>query len=531
MNLYLIVIVVIILTSIALNKLSSKMGVPVLLLFIILGIFLGWNDTSMMEQYKVVENTCTTALIFIIFYGGFGTKWSTARPVIKESAFLATFGVLITAALTGLFCHFALKWGWIESMLMGSVVSSTDAASVFSILRSHKMGLKNNTAPMLEIESGSNDPCSYLLTVIMISLLKGDAMGFAVVWKIFAQLAFGLLLGALIAQGTIWLLRRVRLPEGFSSLFFVAVALISYALPSLIGGNGYLSAYIVGIILGNSSLRDRKEMVSFFDGITSFTQILIFCLLGVMVIPGNLVKAIVPALLIFAFLTLVGRPASVFAILTPFKRFKASQMGFISFVGLRGAASIVFAIMTLNPDVPLANDIFSIVFCIVLISMSLQGSLIPYAAKAFGMIDSSVDVMKTFNDFSEAESVSFGILNIKENDKWKGKVIKDLLLPKDIQITMILREGSKIVPRGNTEIKTGDKVVICSRAFSNDNDTNLIEHPVSNNSHWIGTAVKDYPYQENSILVMIKRGDEHIIPNGNTVIQRGDILFILNGEL
>lgn len=527
MNLTLIILVVIILTSIALNKLSSKMGVPVLLLFILLGILLGWNDTSMMEQYGVVETTCSTALIFIIFYGGFGTKWSTARPVIKESAFLATFGVLITAALTGTFCHFALKWGWVESLLMGSVVSSTDAASVFSILRSHKMGLKNNTAPMLEIESGSNDPCSYLLTIVMISLLKGESMGFEIVWKVFAQLAFGGLFGILIAQGTLLLLKRVRLPEGFSSLFFVAVALLSFALPSIVGGNGYLSAYVAGIILGNSDLKDRKTMATFFDGITSLTQIVIFCLLGVMVIPGNLLKAIVPAVLIFAFLTLVGRPVSVFSILVPFKKYSGRQMGFISFVGLRGAASIVFAIMTLNPNVGLENDIFSIVFCIVLISMSLQGSLIPVAAKAFDMMDSSVDVMKTFNDFSEAESVSFGSLSIKERDKWAGKMIKDLMLPSDVQITLILRGEKRIVPKGHTEIKEGDKVIICSRTFSHGGDINLIEHPVSQDSHWIGSTVKDYPKKDNSILVMIKRGSEHIIPNGNTVIKSGDVMFIL----
>ncbi len=527
MNLTLIILVVIIFTSIALNKLSSKMGVPVLLLFILLGIFLGWNDTSMMERYGVVETTCSTALIFIIFYGGFGTKWSTAKPVIRESAFLATLGVLITAALTGAFCHFALKWGWVESLLMGSVISSTDAATVFSILRTHKMGLKNNTAPMLEIESGSNDPCSYLLTIVMISLLKGESMGFEIVWKVFAQLAFGGLFGILIAQGTLWLLRRIRLPEGFSSLFFVAVALLSYALPSFVGGNGYLSAYIVGIVLGNSELKDRKTMVNFFDGITSLTQIVIFCLLGVMAIPGHLLKAIVPALLIFAFLTFVGRPVSVFSILAPFKKYSCRQMGFISFVGLRGAASIVFAIMTLNPNVALENDIFSIVFCIVLISMSVQGSLIPAGAKVFRMIDENEDVMKTFNDFSDTESVSFGSLSIKEGDKWAGKAIKDLMLPGDVQITLILRDKKKIVPRGNTEIRTGDKVIICSRTFSHGGDINLIEHPVSPNSHWIGTAVKDYPNQDNSILVMIKRGDEHIIPNGKTIIKDNDILFIL----
>lgn len=529
MNFSLIVIVFILLTCIALNKVSSKLGVPVLLLFIMLGLIAGWDDASVMESAKTVESTCSIALIFIIFYGGFGTKWSTAKPVVRESGILASAGVFATAAITGLFCHFALKWGWAESFLMGSVISSTDAATVFSILRNHKMGLKNNTAPMLEIESGSNDPCSYMLTIIMISIIKGEALGGKIVWMVLAQVGFGAIFGCLIAQGAIWVLRHTRMAPGFYSLFFVAVAIASYAFPSTVGGNGYLSAYLTGIIIGNTEFNGRKVMMNFFDGVTSSCQIIIFYLLGLMAIPENLFKAFLPALLVFLFLTLVSRPISVAATLAPFRKYPSGQIGFVSFVGLRGAASIVFAIMTLDPAVHLQNDVFSLVFCIVLISIGFQGSLIPLAAKLFRMTDNNSDVMQTFNDFSETEEIAFSSFHIGKDSPWAGKIIKDLNFPKEILIVLILRDKKKIVPKGHTELAVGDEIIISSKSYSSDM-TNIIEHPLSKNSQWIGHPIKDYPFKEQGMLVMVKRGEENIIPNGSTILKQGDILYILQQQ-
>lgn len=527
LNLYIIIIAAIIATCIYLNKLSSRFGIPVLLLFILLGLFSGWNDASVAEQAGTIESICTASLIFIMFYGGFGTKWSTARPIVKEAGILATLGVLATAGTTGLFCHFALKWGWVESFLMGSVISSTDAASVFSILRTRSMGLKNNTAPMLEVESGSNDPCSYMLTALMISILKGSASAGSVILMVFSQLFFGIVFGLLIAMGSIFLLKRIKFDQGFNSLAIVAIALLSYAIPSLCGGNGYLSAYIVGIVVGNTEFPNRKPLIHFFDGITTLMQILIFFLLGLMVIPSNLAGSLLPAVLIFLFLLFVGRPVAVFSILAPFKKYGWKQMGLVSFVGLRGAASIVFAIMTLTQGALPEHDIFSVVFCIVLISMSLQGSLIPFVAKKFDMIDKDEDVMKTFSDYSEDEDVAFGMINILSDSSWAGKKIMDLNLPKDFLITLIIRGETHIIPSGPLEIEAGDKVIICSRAFTSDATVNLVEHPLSPRSQWAGRTVKEYPYKNGSMLVMIKRGGEQIIPNGDTVLQHGDVLVIL----
>ena len=316
---------------------------------------------------------------------------------------------------------------------------------------------------------------------------------------------------------------------GLYSLFFVAVAIASYAFPSAVGGNGYLSAYLTGIIIGNTEFSGRKVMMNFFDGVTSSCQIIIFYLLGLMAIPENLFKALGPALLVFLFLTLISRPISVAATLAPFKKYPTRQIGFVSFVGLRGAASIVFAIMTLDPNVHLQNDVFSLVFCIVLISIGFQGSLIPLAAKLFKMTDDNEDVMQTFNDFSETEDIAFSSFHISADSPWAGKIIKDLNFPKEILIVLILRDGKKLVPKGHTELQVGDEIIISSKSYSSDM-TDLIEHPLSKNSQWAGHPIKDYPYKDKAMVVMIKRGEEHIIPNGNTVLQTGDILYILKQQ-
>ena len=530
MNSLLIVGALIIFTCIFLNKVSSKLGIPVLLLFILLGVLLGWRDEVPLEVTKVAGDVCTIALIFIMFYGGFGTNWKAAKPVALESGLLATIGVALTAVTVGLFCHFILGWGWVEGMIMGSVISSTDAATVFSILRTRKMGLKNNTAPMLELESGSNDPCSYMLTAVMLSVLGGTASGGMVVWMIFSQLMFGALGGILIAQGAAFILRSFSLPKGFDMMFIVAVAVLGYALPSLIGGNGYLSVYIIGIILGNREFNGRKGLVIFFDGVTTFMQILIFFILGYISHPSNLPSVFITAAIIFIFISLVARPVAVASILAPFRKYPIKQLGLVSFVGLRGVASIVFAIMTLASGLTLEHDIFDIVFCIVLISIALQGSLIPWAAKEFDMNDQNADVMRTFSDFSEQSELAFGKLVVHPGDNWDNKMVRDLILPEDVKLLMAIRDGQKIITKGNTLLLAGDQVVFCAKSYKNATVTDIREHPLSKNSLWIGKMIKEYPNIDGSHVVMIRRGEEQIIPDGSTVLCAGDILVILNAD-
>lgn len=530
MNLLLIVGALIIFTCIFLNKVSSRLGIPVLLLFILLGVVLGWHDEVSIETTERAGDICTVALIFIMFYGGFGTSWKTARPVVVESGLLATVGVTLTAGIVGTFCHFALGWSWIEGMIMGSVISSTDAASVFSILRTRKMGLRNNTAPMLELESGSNDPCSYMLTAVMLSVMAGTVSGRQVVWMIFSQLAFGALGGILIAQGAAFVLRRFTLPKGFDMMFIVAVAVFGYASPALIGGNGYLSVYIIGIILGNYDFKGRKGLVLFFDGVTTFVQILIFFILGYIAHPSNLSHVLLPAVLIFLFIMIVARPIAVASVLIPFRKYPARQIGLVSFVGLRGAASIVFAIMTLTSGIVLENNIFDIVFCIVLISIALQGSLIPGAAKVFRMNDQNADVMRTFSDFNEHSELSFGKFRISAGGAWDNTMVKNLDLPEDVKLLMVLREGRKIITKGNTCLQAGDEVVFCSKSYDNATVADIREHPLPRSSSWTGKRIKDCPIKDGSHVVMIRRGDEQIIPDGSTVLCAGDVLFMLNPD-
>lgn len=441
-TLFLILIGVVILLCIWLNNISSRIGIPTLIAFIMLGMVFGNNGLVPLqfEDHAFAKEICTVALIFIMFYGGFGTRWDVARPIVREAVLLASLGVILTAGLTGLFCHYALRWGWVESFLLGSVVSSTDAASVFSILRSKKLGLKNNTAPILEMESGSNDPFSYMLTALMLSILNGKATGLGISWMLFAQLIFGAGCGVLIAKVASWILDRFRIKgEGFDSLFILSVAILSYAIPDLIGGNGYLSTYIVGIMLGNSDFPGKKALVNFFDGITGLMQVLIFFLLGLLARPALLHKAVLPAIAIFFFMLLVARPLAVAGILTPFRKYSFKQQSLISFVGLRGAASIVFAIMAMTDNPLLENDIFNIVFCLVLISISLQGSLIPWVAGKLDMLDADADVMKTFNDYSEGTQMQFGSIDIDPMSNWSGKKVMDLGLPRNVLIALILR--------------------------------------------------------------------------------------------
>lgn len=526
--LFLILISLVVLTSIWLNSVSSRIGIPTLLAFMVLGMLFANNGLwpGWVFNYDFAKQTCTVALIFIMFYGGFGTRWDAIRPVVRESVLLSSVGVVITAGLVGVFCHLVLGWTWLEGFLFGSVMGSTDAASVFSILRSKRLGLKNNTVPMLEMESGSNDPAAYMLTVIFLSIMNGTASGAVIVWKVFAQIAFGALFGVGIAKLAILGFRHLRFTtSGFDSLYIFAVAIASYALPALIGGNGYLSAYLVGIILGNEEFRAKKSLVNFFDGVTGLMQVLIFFLLGLLARPTLLHKAVLPALAIFAFMLLVARPAAVFGILTPFRKYGFKQQTFISFVGLRGAASIVFAIMAMMDPAFLQHDIFNIVFMVVLMSIAIQGSLIPMAAKKLDMVDPMDDVMKTFNDYSEGTDMNFGRITVTHDSSWAGREIRSLGLPRNVLIALVIRDGKYIQPHGRTILLPGDEAIAVTHGFD-DSSIYLYEKTIKENGTRVGKRIADSTNE--GLIVMIRRGEKNIIPGGNTVLCAGDRIVILN---
>ncbi len=524
----LMLVSVVILGSVLFNKISGKIGIPMLLAFIIMGMLFGTDGLLKIDfdNFQFAKQVCSVALISIIFYGGFGTRWSEAKKVAGKSLLLSSAGVLLTAFLTGFFCHLVLGFELLEGLLIGSVLSSTDAASVFSILRSKKLNLKYGTASILELESGSNDPWAYMLTIIILSVMNGNNSSGFIAYTIFAQIFFGILFGVTISVGAVFMLRYIKCEtSGFDMLLVVAIALLSYAVPASVGGNGYLSAYIVGIVLGNVKIPNKKPLVNFFDGITGFSQILIFFLLGLLAFPSQMPKILIPSILIMLFLTFIARPLVVAALMKPFKS-PLNQQAVIAWSGLRGATSIVFAIMATVGDAYTKNDVFHIVFCIVLISIAVQGSLLPIISRKLSMIDNNENVMRTFNDYSDETEIQFIRLNIREDSDWAGKKVRDLVLPHEIRIVMVIREKQKIIPVGKTDILPHDILVLSAAGFYDDSTFVLSELSISQSHEWCGRAIADISMPKDTLIVMIKRNGKTLIPSGNIKIKLNDILVI-----
>lgn len=529
---YLLIVSVVLILCILLTKFSDKIGMPILLAFIVLGMLFGSDGIVKIpfENYLLMEDIATIALIFIIFYGGFGTKWSTAKPVVFKAGLLSTIGVVLTALIVGVFCHYVLGFPYFLSFLLGAVVSSTDAASVFSILRSKKLNLKEGTAPLLELESGSNDPAAYMITIILLTMITGDFNTGSIVYMLFAQIVYGILGGALIAVAATYVIKRYNFSSsGMRMIFVVAVALLSYALPAYFGGNGFLSAYIVGIIVGNAHFEEKKPLVYFFDGTTNLMQMLLFFLLGLLSFPSDFKDYAIEALLVALFLTFIARPLSIFILFAPLKS-SINQKLLVSFAGLRGAASIVFAIMAQNALIDYeafgTSDLFNIVFLVVLFSVIFQGSLIPYVSRKLHMIDDSEDVMKIFTDYTDTIPVAFIQSYISENHAWANKQLKDIVLPPDSIIAMIKRGDEKIVPKGDTRLLVDDIIIICAKSGDEIEGLKMSEIKVTALSSLVGKKILDIKNEQNMIVLIIQRGHNILIPKGNTVLEKGDLLII-----
>lgn len=534
---FILAVAAVVMLCLLLNKLSGKVGVPTLALFILLGMLFGSDGLLKIpfDNFVVAERVCSIALIFIIFYGGFGTSWRQARPVVVEAALLSSLGVALTAALVGVFCHYALGFSFWESMLVGAVISSTDAASVFSILRSKKLNLKYGTASLLEVESGSNDPFSYMLTFVVLAVMNGKFEGEGLLLMVTQQVALGVAVGGAAGFAASAALRRLRLAaEGADAIFVFGMALVAYAGADYMGGNGYLSAYIAGIVLGNQAITNKKSLVHFFDGLTGLMQITLFFLLGLLSFPSQFASICLPALGIALFLTFIARPLAVVAILAPF-RCPVKQQVLVAWSGLRGAASIVFAIMaTVNPAY-MHNDVFHITFFIVIFSIVTQGSLIPAVARKLGMIDDSVNVMKTFTDYSEETALQFVRFAIIPEHPWANRQIKDIARIPDLLLVMILRNGEKVLPRGDVTLLEGDTVVLTTLSASaahvggtaDEMDALLLtEMKVEPGNDWINQSLAELRLPKEMLVVAVRRGNAFFIPHGQSVIQEGDTLVL-----
>lgn len=522
---------IVIIICIFLGRLSSKLGIPTLLLFIALGltfthprlIGIPFND------YELAEKICSVCLIFIMFYGGFGIRWEEARHVAKESISLASLGVLLTAIFVMVFCHFILAMSWPESFLVGSVISSTDAASVFFIIRSKKLSLRYRTSSLLELESGSNDPASYMLTVMAITMLTTSSNGADTFVSIILQIGIAIVTGLIISFMTLLATSKLSLPTGFDTVLIFAVALLSYSIPTMTGGNGYLAAFIVGIILGNSKLNNKIPLVHFFDGVTNIMQMILFFLLGLLASPDKVMENLLLSFGIFAFLTLIARPLAVEILMLPFKTtFK--QRLVISWAGLRGAASIVFAILAHGAQELLHHDIFHIVFGIVLFSILFQGTLLPIIGKRLDMTDPLLDPLKTFNDYAEEKPIEFITFAVDENHKWKNKTIKEIDIHRDLLLVLILRGEDKLIPKGDTIILEGDKLVCIAKSFEEASSTVLNELVIERDSSLKGKLLRELK-DDFSLIVLLKRGDQYIIPNGDDSLLEGDEVIYLKDEV
>ena len=508
------------------NRFLKRFGIPAVLIFIGLGMLFGSEGIVKIpfDNFQIAETICCTALIFIMFYGGFGTSYREAKPILPKAVLLSTMGILITAGLTGLFCYYVVGMSLQEGLLTGAVLSSTDAASVFSILRSKKLNLKEGTASLLEVESGSNDPFAYMLTIIILNWMAGDGENIALL--IVEEVGLGLLFGAGLGLLAVKILKTAELEAGgIDTILMIAFVLFSYAAPVLIGGNGYLSVYLFGFIVGNARFKSRVSLVHFFESIDHLAQMLIFFLLGLLVFPSMLLPILGTSVLIFLGLTFIARPVAVLLVMTPFHS-SWRQQALTAFAGLRGAASAVFAIIAVVSPGYAGYDVYNIVFCVAIISVAFQGLLLPLAAEKLDMVDDSQNVMKTFSDYQDDQEMQLIQIRLIPGHKYIGKKLKELNLG-DVLVVLIERGDETIIPHGDVLLQQGDVLVLSGETYHGDADTVLDELTIEPGDSRIGRRVRDIRGLENSLIVLIRRKDGNtVVPRGDTRIQEGDVLVM-----
>ncbi|MBE6024355.1 MAG: potassium/proton antiporter [Cellulosilyticum sp.] len=526
MTYYIIMAAMIIFLCLTASSISNKMGIPTLILFIGLGMLFGSEGIVgiQFENYDFANYICSFVLIYIMFYGGFGINLKMAKPVAVKASLLSTLGVILTMLITGVFCHLVLKMDLLESCLLGSVVGCTDAAAVFYILRAKKLNLKNGLASLIEMESGSNDPAANILTIILLGIMQGTDIG-PIPVMLLKQLIIGLIAGAVLGILAEYGLKKFQdMNEGLDMIFVFAIALFSYAVSNLLGGNGYLSAYITGIILGNAKIPNKVGLVHFFNGLTSLFQMLVFFLLGLLAFPTEVISYLLPALLVGVFLTCVARPLAVAILLTPFKTPLRDQI-FISVAGLRGASSIVFAITVTVSGIGAGNKIFNMVFCIAMLSIAIQGALLPMIAKKLDLIDDEAPVSMTFNDYQNDTDVKLLNILISKNHPWIGKKLSEITFPHRSLVVFIKRGFEVVIPRGDTVLEPEDIVILSSEYQEEPSELEIQELTVGKNNEWIGKSIAECDIPKETIIIMVKRKEGNVVPSGSTVIKANDVLL------
>lgn len=524
MTTYLLFASLILLICLCLRRLSARIGLPALFSFLLLGMLFG-SDSPLglsFDNYELAKNISEMALLLIMFFGGFGTRLAEARPVLAPSLLLSSLGTFVTAGLCGLFCAFVFHLPLLQGMLIGAVLASTDAASVFAVLRNKNLNLKNHTASILEIESGSNDPFAYTLTILLLSLLQGEGSLGGTLTLFFQQFVFGTLTGLAIAFAGAHLIRRFQMSSTFLSVFVLGLSLLSFSLADRVGANAFLSVYLTGIVLGNVELPHKREMVAFFDGLTEIAHMLLFFVLGMLAAPSDLLQALPAGLLVALFLLLVARPIASALILKPFGS-SMKQIILISFAGLRGAASILFAIVAVLSYATTPSMIFHIVFAVVLVSVGLQGTLLPKVAEKLDMIDETGDVRRSFSDYAEVSEMGFLTLTLTPEHPWAGEAVSSITLPPGTLLTLLIRGDSEIVPNGGTRLQAGD-ILLLGGLKTGDHDGNLQSYALETGHAWLGRRLSEIALPKDCLVVGIRRDGKDLVPGGETVLEDGDLL-------
>lgn len=455
--------------SLVAGKTSFRFGVPVLILFLTIGMLAGSEGIGKIhfDNPGLAQFIGIVALNFILFSGGLDTDWHSVRPVLWQGVTLSTIGVLLTALSIGIFVWAVTDFSIFEGLLLGSIVSSTDSAAVFSILRSKNLALKGSLRPVLELESGSNDPMAYILTILFTTIVTTHEASAGVIIPMFlSQLLLGGAMGFIMGKAGAFIINRIRLDyEGLYVVLVIALMLFTFAATDYMNGNGFLAVYVSAIFLGNKDLIHKKTILKSFDSFAWLMQIVLFLTLGLLVFPSQVVPVIGIGLLISLFLMFFARPLSVYLCLLPFRLQNRSRL-FISWVGLRGAVPIVFATYPLIAGADKANMIFNIVFFISITSVLIQGTTLPLVAKWLHLTLPQRLKHRTHADLEIEECVktNFTRIIIPDNCEIAGKQIVEIGLPKSSIISFIKRDGRYITPSGSTVIQEDDHLFVLTES-------------------------------------------------------------------
>jgi len=468
----LLLLSIVIITALFVSQAGYKFGVPSLLLFLAVGMAFGQDGVGIrFDNFDIAQSVGNIALTVILLAGGMETDFRSIKPVLRQGVVLSTLGVLFTVAFTGGFIWFlsmrmpqALPFGVLGCFLLAAAMSSTDSASVFNILRGSRLKLTNNLGSVLELESGSNDPVAYVLTITLVQIITaGNAPKTPIV---VLTLLFQIIIGAGVGVGMgylgRWMIRRIRLSgSALYAIMVLCLGFLTNAVAADLKGNGLLALYIAAIILGNDKkLPFKKDVLKFLDGVTWLAQILMFLLLGLLVNPSELPKVAFPAILIGVFMSLVARPLSVFMLMAPFREMNWRGKSFVSWVGLKGAAPILFSIYPVVANVPEAKDMFNIVFFITLLSLLFQGTTIPFAARLLKVGKKAEPEVDTMGIEMPDEMGTLTNHIVTQKDLQNGNLLKDMNMPVGKRVIMIKRGEDFVMPEGSATLMEGDQMLI-----------------------------------------------------------------------